>query len=648
MASPAKRAFLPITLVTVLAAVLVLLAVLQYRWSLEISRAERTRIEASLNTSVNQFRQEFYRELTQVSTAFHSDPAAEPDDFWSSYAERYQEWARTATRPDLVANVFVWQAATPEDTRLLQLRTADGQFEPVDWPASLTGLRARVEEESRQPAGPGPGGTPPELRFFAWTLEERIPALVRPIYNFSGPGWRRGEGPAAQMGAPPSRQARPPAPPRVILGFAIVELNRAALDRLLGELAQRYFAGPDGFIYNVLVVSGTPDGKVIYRSDPQLTAASLNPPDARAALVPATPAENRAVEGLPPARDFSATRRRTGRGGGGGRGGGNGGGFMPRTRAALIPARSRGALILPSAAEQPWQLLARHKGGSLESVVAADRRRNLLLSFGVLLLLAVSMALIILSTQRARRLARLQMEFVAGVSHELRTPVAVICSAADNLAEGVVGAKHQVKEYGVLIRNEGRRLAGMIEQILRFAAGQSRPASYDLGPVPVSESVARVQANIAALPEAEGFAVERDIDPDLPPVQADAAALTHCLENLILNALKYGGEKRWVRIRAGSTDGGARVHISVEDRGEGIDPGDLPHIFEPFYRGKSARAAQIHGAGLGLSLARDIAEGMGGRLEVSSEPGRGSTFTLDLPAAGTQARPAEEPLPRTA
>jgi signal transduction histidine kinase len=111
--------------------------------------------------------------------------------------------------------------------------------------------------------------------------------------------------------------------------------------------------------------------------------------------------------------------------------------------------------------------------------------------------------------------------------------------------------------------------------------------------------------------------------------------------------LKYGGEKRWVRIRAGSTDG-SQVRIGVEDRGEGIDPADLPHIFEPFYRGKSARAAQIHGAGLGLSLARDIAEGMGGRLEVSSERGRGSTFTLELPAAGPLSRPAEEPLPRTA
>jgi signal transduction histidine kinase len=625
MAPPAKRAFLRIALVAALSAVLVLLAVLQYRWSLEISRAERTRIEASLNTSVHQFRQEFYRELTQVSTAFHSDPTAEPDDFWSSYAERYQAWARTATRPDLVANVFVWQAGTgnPDSaSRLLQLRPADGEFEAVDWPASLAGLRGRVEVEARQPPGPGPGGPPPELRSFAWTLEERIPALVRPIYKFSGPRWRRG--------GPPPRQAEPSAPRRVVLGFAIVELNRAALDRLLGELAQRYFAGPDGFIYNVVVVSGAPDGKVIYRSDPQLTAASLNPPDARAALVPSTPAENRAVEGAPP-RDPAARTR----GGRGGRGGGNRGTFMPRTR---------GAFIVPSAAEEPWQLLARHKGGSLEAVVATDRRRNLLLSFGVLLLLAVSMALIIVSSQRARRLARLQMEFVAGVSHELRTPVAVICSAADNLAEGFVGGKEQVKEYGALIRNEGRRLAGMIEQILRFAAGQSRPASYHLEPVAVSDAMARVLASVSALPEAEGLTVEREIEPDLPAVEADAAALTHCLENLILNALKYGGEQRWMRVRAWKSEGGSRVRIAVDDRGAGIDPADLPHIFEPFYRGKSAQAAQIHGAGLGLSLARDIAEGMGGRLDASSEPGRGSTFTLELPAAGPTGHAAAEPL----
>ncbi|HUD99825.1 MAG TPA: HAMP domain-containing sensor histidine kinase [Bryobacteraceae bacterium] len=629
MASPAKRAFLPVVVVLVLAAVLVLLAVLQYRWSLEISRAERTRIEAALSTSVNQFRQEFYRELTQVSTAFHSDATADPDDFWSSYADRYQDWARSTARPDLVANVYVWRADAPAGSRLLQLRTADGQFDPVEWPASLADLRTHIEEEARQRPGPGPEGNPAPLRSFAWSLEERIPALVRPIFSFSGPARRRG-------GAQPPEAGNPPGPPpRVVLGFVIVELNRAALDRMLGELAQRYFAGPDGFIYNVAVVSGAPDRKIIYHSDAQLTAASLSPPDARAALVPVAPAESRAMEGAPP-RELPTLRRRGVRRGGGSGGSGRG----------PFLSRGRGSFILPSAVEAPWELLARHKGGSLEAVVAADRRRNLLLSFGVLLVLAVSMGLIIISAQRARRLARLQMEFVAGVSHELRTPVAVICSAADNLAEGFVGAKDQVKEYGALIRREGRRLAGMIEQILRFAAGQSRPATYDLGPVPVADVIARVLANLAALPEAEGFIVEREIDPDLPPVQADAAALTHCVENLIANAMKYGGEARWARVRAATMEGGSRVRISVEDRGAGIDPADLPHIFEPFYRGKDALTAQIHGAGLGLSLARDIAEGMGGRLEVLSEPGQGSTFTLNLAAAATG--PAAEALPRTA
>ncbi|MGO4885160.1 MAG: sensor histidine kinase [Bryobacteraceae bacterium] len=635
MASPAKRPLLPIVLVAASAAVLVLLAVLQYRWSLEISRAERTRIEASLNNSVSQFRQEFYRELAQVSTAFRGDPSATPDDLWSNYAERYQEWTRTSARPDLAANVFVWQAA---GARLWQLVPADGEFDPVDWPASLGDLRAHLEAESHQTPGPGggPEAAPPELRSFVWTLEERIPALVHPIFsygnsNFGGPPWRRGGGGARG----PAGSTPPPPPPRVTLGFVIVELNRAALDRMLGELAQRYFAGPDGFIYNVLVVSGAPDNHVIYRSDPQLTAASLNPPDARATLVPATPAENRAVEGAPP-RGTSSMRRR-------GTGGGRESFGGARTRGDPNSMRPRGPFILPSAAEAPWQLLARHKGGSLETVVAADRRRNLFLSFGVLTLLAVSMALIIVSAQRARRLARLQMEFVAGVSHELRTPVAVICSAADNLAEGFVGAKDQVKEYGAVIRNEGRRLAGMIEQILRFAAGQSRRPTYELGPVAMPDAVARVLANVTVLPEAEGFTVEREIAADLPPVRADAAALTHCLENLILNALKYGGTARWARIRA--TQDGTRVRIRVEDRGEGIDPADLPHIFEPFYRGKAAQAAQIHGAGLGLSLARDIAEGMGGRLEASSIPGQGSTFTLELDAAGV---PDAEALPRSA
>ena len=606
MAPPPKRPLLQLAVVAVLAAILVLLAVQQYRWSLEVSRAERARIEASLNASVGQFRQEFYRELVQVCAAFHRDPAAEPDSFWTSYAERYQSWSRTAGHPDLVTNVYVMRVDPGANSRLLLLRPALNQFEPVEWPASLSSLRAGLEGELRGPFGP-PG---PEVRMFGWTLEERIPALVHPVLHVSQPHWRRGN--------------QPPGPPRRILGFVIVELSAPVLEQhLLAELAQRYFAGPDGFVYNVAVIGGDPAGRIIYRSDPGLTRDSLNPADARSVLLGPPTTEFHIIGGEPP----------------------------PRTRPARVPGpngmmlRQRGTMILASPDTEPWQLLVRHRGGSLESVVAANRRRNLALSFGVLLLLAVSMAMIIISSQRARRLANLQMEFVAGVSHELRTPVAVICSAADNLAEGFVGAKEQVKEYGALIRNEGRRLAGMIEQILYFAAGQAGRASYELQPVSVPEVIEGALARIATLPEAEGFTVEREVEPDLPPVQADPAALTRCLQNLILNAWKYGGESHWARVRAGKTGNGAPgVCVSVEDRGPGIEPADLPHIFEPFYRGKAARAAQIHGAGLGLSLAREIAEAMGGHLKASSEPGRGSIFTLDLPAAAV----TPEALPRMA
>jgi len=188
----------------------------------------------------------------------------------------------------------------------------------------------------------------------------------------------------------------------------------------------------------------------------------------------------------------------------------------------------------------------------------------------------------------------------------------------------------------------------MIEQILHFAAGQSRPAHYELEPVAVSNAIAVVLASVAALPEAKGFEIEPQVDPDLPPVEADASALARCLENLLANAFKYSGESRWVGIRAAQANGGSRVRISVEDRGAGIDPSDLPHIFEPFYRGKAAQAGQIHGTGLGLSLARDMAEGMGGRLEAASELGRGSVFTLELAAAAPVEQPAADALPRSA
>jgi two-component system sensor histidine kinase SenX3 len=115
------------------------------------------------------------------------------------------------------------------------------------------------------------------------------------------------------------------------------------------------------------------------------------------------------------------------------------------------------------------------------------------------------------------------------------------------------------------------------------------------------------------------------------------------LQNLITNALKYGGPARWVRISARAVPGrrGRDVEIAVSDRGLGITARDLPHVFEPFYRGSDALERQIHGNGLGLSIVKSVIDAHGGRVTVTSVPGSGSTFTIRIPEY--PARAAAEP-----
>ena len=305
----------------------------------------------------------------------------------------------------------------------------------------------------------------------------------------------------------------------------------------------------------------------------------------------------------------------------------------------------RDAVVSPPGADGAWELIVRHSAGSLEQVVAAHQNRNLAMSFGVLLLLCVSMGMILVSAQRAQRLAKAQIDFVAGVSHELRTPLAVICSAAENLADGVVGEKARIAEYGTLIRDEGRRLTAMVEQTLQFAAGQSNRQTYQLKRHPVAEIVEDALQQAKPALESADYHVEKTVAADLPAVEADAAALSQTLQNLIGNAVKYGGASRWVGVRAESAEapaGGQEVRISVEDKGLGISSHELPHVFDPFFRGKQATSRQIRGTGLGLSLARDAVVAMGGRISVKSANGEGSTFTIHLPAASANGTPKAE------
>ena len=129
---------------------------------------------------------------------------------------------------------------------------------------------------------------------------------------------------------------------------------------------------------------------------------------------------------------------------------------------------------------------------------------------------------------------------------------------------------------------------------------------------------------------ASGCAVERTVEDNVPPVLADPTPLVHCLRNLLDNAATHGKAGGWIGVRARGN--GATVEVAVEDRGGGLDPADMPRIFEPFYRGRTAVEKQSHGFGLGLALARRIAEAHGGTLVVENT-GKGARFTLRLPAA---------------
>jgi signal transduction histidine kinase len=243
------------------------------------------------------------------------------------------------------------------------------------------------------------------------------------------------------------------------------------------------------------------------------------------------------------------------------------------------------------------------------------------------------MALIFQVARRAKRIAAQQMEFVAGVSHELCTPLAVINSAAENLMDGVIEDTSEIKEYGGMIRDQGRRLEHLVDEVLQFAAGRAERAGYELRRVQVHDLIAHSLAAAEPMLHEAGFTLEENCPPALPEVIADASAASMCLENLISNAVKYAGEKRWIGVRAELLRSKMEVQVSVEDQGIGIPARELAHIFEPFYRVESVRESPIRGVGLGLYLVKRAMEGMGGRVSVNSQVGRGSCFTLHFKLA---------------
>jgi len=283
-----------------------------------------------------------------------------------------------------------------------------------------------------------------------------------------------------------------------------------------------------------------------------------------------------------------------------------------------------------------WEMYVRHRSGSLETVVAQLRWRNLAVTAGVLLLMMASVAALINYTRRAQRLAQLQIDFVAGVSHELRTPLTVLRTAGYNLTGKMAHNPAQVERYGVLIQQESGRLKDLVEQIMKFAGSETGRVIQEPEPLSVESVIQDTMESSKAVMEGAHCVVEQSIEDGLPPILGDPTALKHALQNLLTNAAKYGtGDSNWIGISASKTTdrGRGMVEIRVTDRGRGIPEDEQKHIFDPFFRGQKAIQDQVHGTGLGLNLVKKIVEAHGGTIRVKSQPMKGAEFIVRIPEA---------------
>jgi signal transduction histidine kinase len=224
---------------------------------------------------------------------------------------------------------------------------------------------------------------------------------------------------------------------------------------------------------------------------------------------------------------------------------------------------------------------------------------------------------------------RLKNEFFALVSHELRTPLTSIVGYLELVLEGEAGdvSDQQERFLGVVDRN-ARRLQRLVGDLLFVAQVEAGTLSLDAGRATLDTIVAN--AVDAARPRAEQAVVEvvADAHP-VPEIEGDADRLGQLVDNLVGNALKFtpaGG-----RVTVALRNGGDAARLSVTDTGIGIPPAEQARLFDRFYRASTAVEQEIPGIGLGLSICQAIAEGHGGRIEVTSEVGRGTTFLVTLP-----------------
>lgn len=242
------------------------------------------------------------------------------------------------------------------------------------------------------------------------------------------------------------------------------------------------------------------------------------------------------------------------------------------------------------------------------------------------------------AVNRQLRLHELKNTSVATVAHELRTPLASMRMLIDTLREGRYTSEQQVAEYLDLIASENLRLSRLTDNFLTLSRLERNEHAIHLGPTPAGDVIEQAVVSMRAKLDSPGCHLTYDVPDDLPTITADRDALALVIANLLDNAVKYTGDQKKIALHAREASG--RVFIAITDNGIGLTRTERKNIFRQFYQVDQKLSRSRGGCGLGLALVHHIVEAHGGRVDIESQLGRGSTFTVSIPLAVPTPAPA--------
>ena len=223
----------------------------------------------------------------------------------------------------------------------------------------------------------------------------------------------------------------------------------------------------------------------------------------------------------------------------------------------------------------------------------------------------------------------MRSEFVANASHELKTPLTTIKGFVETLKEGAINDPEKAGKFLEIIEKHANRLEQLVNDLLSLSAIESKEVDFKFEPTPIGTVIETVKNFSKELIEKRGHKITVTIEPGLPAVFIDRHRMEQVFLNLLDNAIKFTPQEGSIAISAKKEDGFIRVDF--KDNGVGIDAGHLPRIFERFYRVDKGRSRDMGGTGLGLSIVKHIVLAHHGKVSVSSQLEKGSTFSVFLP-----------------